>query len=49
MKGKIPAIALFIFILVVMFFLFPRGCPREAGSAISPSKHHPTVIHSGGH
>ncbi len=33
MKSKLPAVAVFIFVLIVMYFLFPRGC-RDAGSAI---------------
>jgi len=38
MKRKLPAIAVFVFILVVMFFLFPRGCPQTVSpAATSPS------------
>lgn len=37
MKSKLPAIVVFIFILVVVFLLFPRGC-KEASPAARSSQ-----------
>lgn len=33
MRRKSMMVALFIFIIVVMFFIFPRGCTEEATPA----------------
>lgn len=35
MKNRFALVAVFIFILVVMFFLFPRGCAATGAPADS--------------
>ncbi len=37
MKRKFSAVAVFIFILVVMYFLFPEGCPQTGSPAHAPA------------
>ena len=44
MKSKLPAVAVFIFILIVMFFLFPRGCNEVTPATLSGSLHPTTMI-----
>jgi hypothetical protein len=39
MKNKLPAIAVFIFILIVMYFLFPRGCDSAGATPQSAAAH----------
>jgi hypothetical protein len=34
MKRKISVVALFIFIVIVIFFLFPRGCQQGEGAEL---------------
>lgn len=34
MKSKLPAVVVFIFILIVIFFLFPRGCSEATPVAL---------------
>lgn len=35
MNKKTTTVAIFIFILIVMFFLFPKSCQQGQGSAVS--------------
>jgi hypothetical protein len=35
MNKKTTTVAIFIFILIVMFFLFPKSCQQGEGSPIS--------------
>ncbi len=39
MKSKLPAIAVFIFIIIVMFFLFPRGCGNAGSTPPNAATH----------
>ena len=34
MKRKISVVAIFIFIMIVIFFLFPRGCQQGEGAEL---------------
>lgn len=43
MKSKLPAVVVFIFILIVIFFLFPRGC-SEATPVTWSGSLHPTTM-----
>ncbi len=35
MKSKLPAVVVFIFILIVIFFLFPRGCSEATPATMN--------------
>jgi hypothetical protein len=35
MKKKTSVVAIFIFILIVMFFLFPKSCQQGQGQTVS--------------
>ncbi len=35
MKKKTSVVAIFIFILIIMFFLFPKSCQQGQGSPVA--------------